>query len=53
MKEIDIYMEPGFVAFFAFLFAVGTGAIREIFEFSADHLLGTNMQKEMPVILRA
>ncbi|MDD3620549.1 MAG: hypothetical protein RBR09_12840 [Desulfobulbaceae bacterium] len=47
MKEIDIHMKPGFVAFFAFLFAVGMGAIWEIFEFGADHFLGTTMQKEM------
>ncbi|HHO47788.1 MAG TPA: hypothetical protein ENN06_04965 [Desulfobacteraceae bacterium] len=47
MKEIDVHMKPGFVAFFAFLFAVGMGAIWEIFEFGMDHFLGTNMQKEM------
>ncbi len=47
MKEIDMSMKPGFVAFFAFLFALGMGALWEIFEFAADYFLGTNMQKEM------
>jgi uncharacterized membrane protein YjdF len=45
--EIDLHMNPGFVAFFAFLFAVGIGVLWEIFEFSMDSLFGTNMQKEM------
>lgn len=47
IKHIEMHMKPGFVAFFAFLFAVGMGAIWEIFEFGMDHFLGTNMQKEM------
>ncbi|MFO7818087.1 MAG: hypothetical protein R6V39_10475, partial [Desulfovibrionales bacterium] len=42
-----VYLNPGFVAFFAFLFAVGTGALWEIFEFSMDSLVGMNMQKGM------
>lgn len=46
-EEIDIHMTPGFVAIFAFMFAVGMGAIWEIFEFSMDHIFGMNMQKEM------
>lgn len=46
-ERIHISMRPGFVAFFAFLFAVGAGAIWEIFEFSIDSLFGTNMQKTM------
>jgi len=46
-EDIGVKMKPGFVAFFAFLFAIGTGAIWEIFEFSMDRLLGTNMQKTM------
>lgn len=45
MAEIGLYMKPGFVAFFAFLFAVGTGAIWGIFEFGMDQLFGMNMQK--------
>jgi uncharacterized membrane protein YjdF len=47
IEEIDVQMKPGFVAFFAFLFAVGMGAIWEIFEFAMDHFLGLNMQKAM------
>lgn len=43
----DVNLKSGFVAFFAFLFAVATGAIWEIFEFAADQLLGANMQKPM------
>lgn len=46
-ERIHISMRPGFVAFFAFLFAVGAGAIWEIFEFSIDSLFGTDMQKTM------
>jgi uncharacterized membrane protein YjdF len=45
--EIDMKMKPGFVAFFAFLFAVGVGALWEIFEFSMDELFGMDMQKAM------
>lgn len=45
--EIGMKMKPGFVAFFALLFAVGVGVVWEIFEFAADELLGTNMQKPM------
>jgi uncharacterized membrane protein YjdF len=40
-------MKPGFVAFFAFLFALGMGALWEIFEFGMDRFFGMNMQKEM------
>ena len=46
-EDIDVHMKPGFVAFFAFVFAVGMGVIWEIFEFSMDRLFGMNMQKEM------
>jgi hypothetical protein len=46
-EKIDFNMKPGFVAFFAFLFAVATGGLWEIFEFSMDKFFGTNMQKEM------
>ena len=46
-EDIDVHMKPGFVAFFAFLFAVGIGALWKIFEFSMDSFFGTNMQKEM------
>lgn len=46
-ERIDLHMRPRFVAFFAFLFAVAVGALWEIFEFSMDQLIGTNMQKPM------
>lgn len=46
-EEINLRMTPGFVAFFAFLFAVGVGTMWEIFEFSMDKLFGRNMQKPM------
>ena len=46
-EDIDIHMKPGFVAFFAFLFAFGIGALWEIFEFSMDSFFNMNMQKEM------
>ena len=37
----------GFVALFAFAFAVSVGALWEIFEFAADQLFGLQMQKPM------
>lgn len=46
-ERIDVHMRPGFVAFFAFLFALGMGAVWEIFEFAMDSLFGMNMQKPM------
>ena len=46
-EEIGVHLKPGFVALFAFLFAVGMGALWEIFEFGMDNFFGTNMQKEM------
>ena len=46
-EEIGVHMKPGFVAFFAFLFAVGIGVLWEIFEFGMDQVFGMNMQKEM------
>ena len=45
--RVAMHMRPRFVALFAFLFAVTTGVLWEIFEFSMDQLLGTNMQKPM------
>ena len=42
-KTIDL--SPFFVALFAFCFAVTCGTIWEIYEFLADGVLGTNMQK--------
>lgn len=46
-EEIGVNMKPGFVAFFAFMFAVGMGVLWEIFEFSMDSFFGMDMQKEM------
>ncbi len=46
-EEVEVHMNPGFVAFFAFLFAIGIGALWEIFEFSMDSFFGTDMQKTM------
>ncbi|MAT66009.1 MAG: hypothetical protein CMN57_10230 [Gammaproteobacteria bacterium] len=47
IEEVGLHMKPGFVAFFAFLFALGMGSLWEIFEFSMDSLFGMNMQKAM------
>lgn len=46
-KRIDLHMRPGFVAFFAFVFAVAVGTFWEIFEFTVDQNFGTTMQKPM------
>jgi hypothetical protein len=43
-RNVDLHMRPSFVALFAFFFAVGLGAIWEIFEFAMDEFVGTNMQ---------
>lgn len=43
--RVPMNMSPAFVAFFAFCFAVTCGVAWEIYEFVADGLLGTNMQK--------
>ena len=43
--DVDLHMQPRFVALFAFMFAVGMGAIWEIFEFVMDKSFGLNMQK--------
>lgn len=43
--DIDLHMRPRFVALFAFMFAVGMGALWEIFEFGMDQIFGMNMQK--------
>jgi hypothetical protein len=46
-KRIDLHMRPGFVALFAFVFAVAVGTFWEIFEFAVDQLFDTTMQKPM------
>jgi len=45
--RIDLHMQPGFVAFFAFCFSITAGTIWEIFEFAMDQIFGMNMQKPM------
>jgi len=46
-RRAKLNMRPRFVALFAFAFAVGAGALWEIFEFAMDQLFGLNMQKPM------
>lgn len=46
-ERINLNMRPGFVALFAFLFALGAGTLWEIFEFAMDSIFGTTMQKPM------
>lgn len=46
-KRVELNMNPGFIALFAFLFAVTIGTIWEIFEFAMDQIFGTVMQKPM------
>lgn len=43
--KLNIRLSPFFMALFAFCFAVTCGTVWEIYEFLADGLLGTNMQK--------
>ena len=40
-----VTLSPFFIAFFAFAFAMTVGVIWEVYEFSADGIFGTNMQK--------
>lgn len=44
-EKLNIQLSPFFVALFAFCFAFACGAVWEIYEFAADSILGTNMQK--------
>jgi hypothetical protein len=44
-RDLDINLNRNFVALFAFMFAVGIGAIWEVFEFTIDQIFGSNMQK--------
>jgi hypothetical protein len=46
-KEIDLELSAGFIALFAFAFAMALGVIWELFEFGMDRLFGLNMQKTM------
>lgn len=40
-----LHLTPGFIAIFAFMFALGISYIWELFEFGMDSLFGLNMQK--------
>lgn len=44
-EDIELDLNPNFMALFAFMFAVSIGALWEIFEFAMDQLFGLNMQK--------
>ena len=44
-EDLEVHMKPGFVALFAFMFALGLGALWKIFEFCMDSLFALNMQK--------
>lgn len=46
-SRIELNMKPGFIALFAFTFAVTIGTFWEIFEYSMDQIFGLNMQKPM------
>lgn len=46
-KRVHLEMNPGFIAFFAFIFSVFIGSVWEFFEFLMDQLFGLNMQKPM------
>lgn len=46
-ERTAIQMRPGFVALFAFAFALTVGTLWEIFEFAMDRIAGTRMQKPM------
>ncbi|NLV98574.1 MAG: hypothetical protein GX034_02130 [Clostridiaceae bacterium] len=46
-ERLDLHLSPFFVVLFGFCFAVTVGVIWEIYEYSADTLLGMNMQKYM------
>ena len=44
-EDVELDLKPGFVALFAFVFALAFGTLWEIFEFTVDQVFGTNMQK--------
>lgn len=47
MEILDTHLSPFFITLFAFCFALAAGAVWEIYEFLADSVLGTNMQRFM------
>lgn len=44
-EKVNMHLSPIFVTLFAFCFALAAGTLWEIYEFSADSILDTNMQK--------
>ena len=46
--RVPVNLSPAFVALFTFCFAVAIGVVWEVYEFAADGLFGTNMQKFGP-----
>ncbi len=44
-ERVNVKMNPLFVALFSFTFAVASGAVWEIFEYTMDRNFGMNMQK--------
>lgn len=44
-EKIPVALSPSFIAVFAFCFSVSLGTLWEIYEFTADGILKTNMQK--------
>lgn len=46
-RTLHLQLKPFFVSFFAFCFATTCGVVWEIYEYTTDQLLGTNMQKFM------
>ena len=47
--RFDFYLSPAFISLVALFFAMTVGVMWEFFEFSADILLGTDMQKDFIV----
>lgn len=43
--KVPVNLSPAFVAVFALCFAMALGVVWEIYEFTADYIMGTNMQK--------
>lgn len=46
-ERVRLNLTAGFIAIFAFLFAITIGTFWEIFEFAVDQIFGTDMQKPM------
>ncbi|MBM6615485.1 hypothetical protein JTF06_11345 [Desemzia sp. RIT804] len=44
-EKVNMHLSPIFVTLFAFCFALAAGTVWEIYEFLADGMLDTNMQK--------